>query len=235
MLAALGVGILAIGCQSVPELSAKLPLWSQRWLFENTPLMMVGTASIVTMLAAMWRSPGSVGLTLLALMPPVVSLAMTFGILVLINMPLNPANLIVLPLIIGLGVDSGVHLLHDFRHRAPGPYTVTPSLVNAIVLTVTTTMVALARMMIAAHRGLFSLGAVLTMSDVLSVHFLVPLPAILALLARLSPSILHDAEPEMTIDIDDADFGTHPVPALADETSSDDDEPRIFKHPAHVA
>lgn len=236
MLAALGVGVLAIGCQSVPELSAKLPLWSQRWLFENTPLMMVGTASIVTMLAAMWRSPGSVGLTLLALMPPVVSLAMTFGILVLINMPLNPANLIVLPLIIGLGVDSGVHLLHDFRHRAPGPYTVTPSLVNAIVLTVTTTMVGFGAMMIAAHRGLFSLGAVLTIGVTCCLFIsLVPLPAILALLARLSPSILHDAEPEMTIDIDDADFGTHPVPALADETSSDDDEPRIFKHPAHVA
>jgi len=205
---------------------------------ENAPLLMIGTASLMTMLVATWRSPASVGLTLLALMPPVVSLAMTFGILVLIQMPLNPANLIVLPLIIGLGVDSGVHLLHDFRHRAPGPYTVTPSLVNAIVLTVTTTMVGFGAMMIAAHRGLFSLGAVLTIGVTCCLFIsLVPLPAILALLARFHPSILHDAEPEITIDVNEADFITSPAPTIAahESDTEDDDGPRILKHPAHVA
>lgn len=237
--AALVVGALAFAAQQVPADFVRLsPAW-KAWLQQNSPLLMVATASVVTMLAAAWRSVGSVGLTLLALMPPVVSLLMTFGILVLLKMPLNPANLIVLPLIIGLGVDSGVHLLHDFRHRAPGPYTVTPSLVNAIVLTVTTTMVGFGAMMVAAHRGLFSLGAVLTIGVTCCLFIsLVPLPAILSLLARLRPSILQEQHPEFTIDIDDADFGSHEPPLRVSNGDNDgqtDDGPRILKHPAHVA
>ena len=40
-----------------------------------------------------------------------------FGILGLIGIPLNPANMIVLPLILGIGIDDGVHVVHDFRRQ----------------------------------------------------------------------------------------------------------------------
>jgi uncharacterized protein len=156
--------------------------------FVNAPLdpllILAGFLGLIAVIAAV-RSPASIGYTLLAMVPPVVSLGMTFGILVLINMPLNPANLIILPLILGLGVDSGVHLLHDFRCRTSDRYVITPSLVNAIVLTVTTTMVGFGAMMIAAHRGLFSLGAVLTIGLGCCLFVsLVPLPAMLSLMSH---------------------------------------------------
>ena len=40
-----------------------------------------------------------------------------FGLLGLLDIPLNPANLIALPLILGIGVDYGVHIVHEFREQ----------------------------------------------------------------------------------------------------------------------
>jgi len=100
---------------------------------------------------------------LLALLPPLAGTALMFGVLGLCDIDLNPANLIVLPLVIGLGVDGGVHVIHDFRTKLPTePYAPSASVINAIFVNATTTMVGFGSMMIAAHRGLYSLGLVLT-------------------------------------------------------------------------
>jgi hypothetical protein len=128
---------------------------------------------------------------LLALLPPLTGTALMFGVLGLCHIDLNPANLIVLPLVVGLGVDGGVHVLHDFRSQS-GPYTPSASVINAIFVNSTTTMVGFGSMMIAAHRGLYSLGLVLTIGVgtclVVSV-FLVP--AVLTLISRhRSPAAL---------------------------------------------
>ena len=122
--------------------------------------------------------------TLLAVSPPLAGGAMMFGILAMLNVPLNPANLIVLPLVLGIGVDDGVHVIHDFRSQRRR-YCMSSSTINAIVLTSLTSMIGFGSMMLAAHRGLYSLGLVLVIG-VGSCLFvsLVPLPAILNLIAR---------------------------------------------------
>ncbi|HVW01728.1 MAG TPA: MMPL family transporter, partial [Planctomycetaceae bacterium] len=127
--------------------------------------------------------------SILAMLPPLAGAALMLGILGLIHVDLNPANLIVLPLIIGIGVDSGVHVLHDFRAQK-GTYSPSPSTINAVVLTSLTTMVGFGSMMIAAHRGLWSLGVVLTVG-VGSCLFvsLVLVPALLTLCDRLGQSL----------------------------------------------
>ena len=108
-----------------------------------------------------------------------------FGILGICNIDLNPANLIVLPLILGIGVDDGVHVIHDFRMQT-GPYRTSPSTINAIMLTSLTSMIGFGSMLVAAHRGLASLGLVLVIG-VGSCLFvsLVTLPAILTLADRM--------------------------------------------------
>ncbi|MDR1480459.1 MAG: MMPL family transporter [Planctomycetaceae bacterium] len=53
--------------------------------------------------------------TVVAMLPMLIGFGMMFGILGHIDVPLNPANLIVLPLILGIGIDSGVHIIHDYR------------------------------------------------------------------------------------------------------------------------
>ena len=123
--------------------------------------------------------------SLLAILPPAIGMGITFGLLVILDIPLNAANLIILPLILGIGVDNGVHIIHDSRSQADRVYCTTPSTINAIMLTSTTTMVGFGSMMVAAHRGLHSLGAVLTIGVGACLFVsLVTLPAMLTLATR---------------------------------------------------
>jgi hypothetical protein len=123
--------------------------------------------------------------TCMAIAPPALGLALTLGLLGICHVPLNPANLIILPLILGIGVDNGVHVMHDFHSKPNQIYTLSASTMNAIVLCSSTTMVGFGSMMIADHQGLYSLGIVLTIgvASCLAVA-LVGLPAVLAILSR---------------------------------------------------
>lgn len=128
----------------------------------------------------------NIGKAMLAMLPPLGGGLMTFGLLALLKTNLNPANMIVLPLLLGIGVDSGVYVVHDYRSQAAGSYRISSSIINAILLTSLTTMVGFGSMIISSHQGLSSLGLVLTVG-VGSCLFisLVPLPALLTLLDRM--------------------------------------------------
>ncbi|MDR0704544.1 MAG: MMPL family transporter [Planctomycetaceae bacterium] len=99
--------------------------------------------------------------SLAALFPMFLGFAMTFGLLGWLDLPLNPANMIVLPLILGIGIDDGVHLIHDYRTHKRFRYRKTGSTATSILITSLTTMIGFGSMMIASHRGLQSLGRVL--------------------------------------------------------------------------
>ena len=127
---------------------------------------------------------GSVRFVLLAILPMACGMVQLFGLLGWIGIPLNPANLIVLPLILGIGIDDGVHIVHDFLHSRHA-YRMTESTAAAVVLTSATTMVGFGSMMIASHQGLRSLGQVLTLGVFLCLlTSLVTLPAALATVSR---------------------------------------------------
>ncbi|MEZ6066093.1 MAG: hypothetical protein R3B90_10375 [Planctomycetaceae bacterium] len=152
---------------------------------DHTPNLLTLGGLYVCMVAAIgavFDFP-SVRNTLLAMLPPVGGIVVMFGLLGCTGSSLNPANMIVLPLILGIGVDDGVHVLHDFRHQR-GRYRVSPSTINAVLLTSLTSMVGFGSMMVATHRGLASLGLVLVVG-VGSCLFvsLVGLPALLTLIA----------------------------------------------------
>lgn len=126
----------------------------------------------------------SVGYTLLALLPLGVGMLQMFGLMGLLGIPLNPANMIVLPLILGIGIDAGVHVVHDYRAQS-GPYRVSPSTASAVVINTLTNMAGFGSLMIASHRGLQSLGRVLTLGLTCCLFTaLVMLPAMLSLHSR---------------------------------------------------
>lgn len=121
--------------------------------------------------------------SMLALLPSLGGAAIMFGLMRLMHVDLNPANLIVLPLLLGLGMDGGVHVVHDYRLQSKRRYRISPSIINSLVLTSTTTMVGFGSMLLAAHRGLYTFGLVLTIGCASCVFLaLIPLPAILTLL-----------------------------------------------------
>lgn len=137
----------------------------------------------------------SLGYALLALVPVGLGLLQLFGLLGLLDIPLNPANLIVLPLILGIGLDEGVHVLHEYRSQT-GPFRMSRWTATAIVLTSLTTMVGFGSLMMAEHRGLQSLGRVLSLGVACCLFTsLVPLPACLTWLSRnRRPAELLDAD-----------------------------------------
>jgi hypothetical protein len=128
--------------------------------------------------------------TLLALLPLGVGMLQMFGLMGLLGIPLNPANMIVLPLILGIGIDAGVHVVHDYcsQHRR---YRINASTASAVVINTATNMAGFGSLMIASHRGLQSLGRVITLGLACCLFTsLIMLPALLVLMAsnRKDPS-----------------------------------------------
>jgi hypothetical protein len=103
----------------------------------------------------------SLRLTVMAMVPMVIGMVQAFGIMGLLGIPLNPANMIIVPLILGIGIDDGVHVVHDFRNQRGRPYAMSSSTAGAILVTSLTTMIGFGSLMIASHQGLQSLGRVL--------------------------------------------------------------------------
>ncbi|MEW4452602.1 MMPL family transporter [Bremerella sp. JC817] len=127
--------------------------------------------------------------TLLALTPVAFGMLMLFGIQGFADIPLNPANMIVLPLILGIGIDDGVHVVHDFRRQGKG-YLLGASTATGVIITSLTTMIGFGALMLAEHRGLASLGRVLTIGVACCLFTsLVVLPCLLKLVAYFRKTV----------------------------------------------
>jgi hypothetical protein len=106
----------------------------------------------------------NLGHTLIALAPLAMGVTLALGIMGLLGMPLNPANTIALPLILGVGVDNGVHVLHDFlASRLEGRGVVSRAIARGVLVKALTTMIGFGTLMISSHRGLVGLGFILTL------------------------------------------------------------------------
>jgi predicted RND superfamily exporter protein len=134
---------------------------------------------------------------LLGLFPLAVGVALTAGVMGLFGVPLNPANMIALPLIVGVSVDNGVHVLHDHRERNPHrPYALGGATGRGVLVAGLTTVLGFGTLMIGRHRGMESLGLALSLGVTFSMlASLVLLPAVLRLLdrkarARSNPRVL---------------------------------------------
>jgi predicted RND superfamily exporter protein len=140
--------------------------------------------SLLVILAVLVLDFKSLRQALLAALPLGVGLLQMFGLLGLLEIPLNPANLIALPLILGIGVDYGVHIMHEYREQQ-GPYRISPGTAVAVLVDALTTMVGFGSLMVASHQGLQSLGRVLTLGVTCCLGTsLIMLPALLTWMTR---------------------------------------------------
>lgn len=93
---------------------------------------------------------------------------------------LNMANIIVIPLIFGLGVDNGIHIVERFREVGSVKAFYQSSTPKAAVLSSLTTIVTFGSLLLADHRGMFSIGFLLTIAiGFLLIYSLTVLPALL--------------------------------------------------------
>jgi hypothetical protein len=81
------------------------------------------------------------------------------------NLQFNLANLVAVPLIIGIGVENGIHLVHRYREEGVGgPALVAGSTGQAVALFSLTTMIGFGSLMVARYYGIFSMGLLLTIA-----------------------------------------------------------------------
>ena len=157
-------------------------------MFESTRLMTEGyvngglyaMTAIIIYVFFLFRNLRTVFFVLL---PVLVGSIWTVGVMELIGLKLNMANLVILPLILGIGVVNGIHITHRYREEEDKHASILgKSTGQAVLLSSLTTMIGFGSMMVANHYGVFSLGMVLTLGVfnclIASVTFL---PALLKL------------------------------------------------------
>jgi predicted RND superfamily exporter protein len=130
--------------------------------------------------------------TLIATIPAIGGLVMMLGLMALLQVDFNPINLVALPLVLGIGVDDGIHLVHDYRRQLKAgadEYKPSGETLNGVLLTSLTSVIGFGSLMIAAHAGLKTMGIVLALGVTccLAVALLL-LPPILVLVARHQPA-----------------------------------------------
>ena len=122
----------------------------------------------------------------LVLIPLLMAAALTGGISVLAGLPLNFANVIALPLLLGIGVDSGIHIIHRFRTDLPdGKSILATSSARAVVVSSLTTMGGVGNLALSPHAGTASMGMLLTLGIGITLAcMLIVLPALLTVVTR---------------------------------------------------
>jgi len=123
------------------------------------PLVLALTMAVVAIIVL--ADLRSIRGTVLAMVPLVIGLVWTIGITGMIGLPFNLLSVMAIPLIVGIGIDDGVHIYHRIRKER----TLAPALAHsgkAVILTSLTTGIGFGSLMLSIHPGLYSLGLVTT-------------------------------------------------------------------------
>jgi hypothetical protein len=135
--------------------------------------------AVTLVMLVLWRRITD---TALVLIPLALASSLTVGAAVLLDIPFNFADVIVLPLLLGIGVDSGIHLVHRARAIGDAPNLLGTSTARAVGYSALTTIASFGTMGFASHLGLATLGQLLTLGVALTLLCnLVVLPALIRL------------------------------------------------------
>jgi predicted RND superfamily exporter protein len=154
--------------------------------FERATLLAAGL--VVLILYASFRNWRDMAV---AAVPLIMGSIWMLGSMKPLGQYFNHANMVVLPLLLGLGVDAGVHIMVRYRQSAEdhgGVADIDEMLTStggAVLVASMTTIFGFAVMMIAKYRGMVSLGIIMSwgMSATLLLTLMI-IPAILLLLKR---------------------------------------------------
>jgi hopanoid biosynthesis associated RND transporter like protein HpnN len=118
--------------------------------------------------------------TLLVLVPIALASVLTAALTVAVDMPFNYANIIALPLLVGIGVDNGIHVVHRMRSESVERLFDT-STMRAVLASGLTTVASFGNLAFSSHRGTASMGILLALGLAASMAAtLIVLPAWLA-------------------------------------------------------
>ncbi len=137
---------------------------------------------------------------LICSIPKVLGVFSLFGLMSLWGLTFNTANMIALPMILGIGADNGVHMIHRFREEGEKNINfLFKSTGKALVITYLDSMTSFIGLAFATHQGVAQLGkvVVLGLTTCTMAGFLV-LPAIMLIIARRKAETVLSPDPLTT-------------------------------------
>lgn len=145
------------------------------------------TYAFVVITALLWLILRSFRDVAIVLSPLILAGLLTTAASVVFSLPFNFANIIALPLLLGIGVDSALHMLHRYRTALPdNGNLLQTSTARAVLFSALTTTVSFGNLASSSHAGTASMGVMLTIGIVATlVCTLLVLPA---LLKQFSPA-----------------------------------------------
>lgn len=143
---------------------------------------LIAVAAIALLLLVLYRRLDSVALSLA---PLALAAVLTLATAAAFDLALNFANIIVLPLLFGLGIASTVHLVERRRQLADTAALMRTTTPRAVTFSTLTTLASFGSLAVSAHRGMSSMGELLTIAILyMLLCTLVVLPSLMPMLAR---------------------------------------------------
>jgi predicted RND superfamily exporter protein len=123
---------------------------------------------------------GGLPSVVLALLPVAVGMVWMAGLMGWRDIPFNPANIMTLPLVVGIGVTNGIQILNRYaEERDPG--ILAKSTGKAVLVSGLNTIAGFGSLILAKHQGIASLGYVMSIGTAAClIAGLTLLPAVLA-------------------------------------------------------
>jgi hopanoid biosynthesis associated RND transporter like protein HpnN len=144
----------------------------------------IGLAFVAVLIVLMLSLRSLVdALTVLA--PITLAALITVACGVLFDVPFTLANVVAVPLVLGLGVDSGIHVFMRYRDAGALEDMMSSSTPRAVLLSALTTLAAFGSLSLSPHRGFSGLGILLSISVLALIYCtLIVLPAMISLRDR---------------------------------------------------
>jgi len=136
-------------------------------------LMITGIVLIAILLAILLLHFRSIKYTLIAFLPLAFTLIYMVGTMALLNIKFNMLNFLVVLLIIGIGLDDGVHVLHHYKMGEKNIKVLFSTIGRAILLTTVTTVFGFGSLGFSSYRGIAGLGIVLAIGVSMALIFTV--------------------------------------------------------------
>jgi hopanoid biosynthesis associated RND transporter like protein HpnN len=140
--------------------------------------------SLIAIILMVFLHFKNISSVILALIPVAIGTIWMVGMMGWTGIPFNPANIMTLPLVIGIGVTNGIHILNRFAEEQ-NPGILAKSTGKAVLVSALTAIAGFGSLIPAKHQGIASLGAVMSVGiATCMIAALTFLPAILTLLIR---------------------------------------------------
>lgn len=120
--------------------------------------LIVASLLIFVLLLIDFKNPFIAGATMV---PLVIAIIWLFAIMELLGLKLNVVNIMALPLILGIGIDDGVHFVHRYLSEGKNIFKSYSSTGKAAFLTTVTTSACFGILSFQPHRGMASMGIML--------------------------------------------------------------------------